>query len=463
MSYRVVRLTVLVWSALFVCSMGVLGAQDKAKENNTQVEQLNRFSDELLATLAHWQDTRQLTTSERIGSYKDLPDYFREIEYTDKRSGKMLARIRWQRDQPELAQMIEIFLHDDQGRMQADYFVSYLIGHRNAPMFALINLYHGDDDLKAFRQFDIFGEKLFERCEGTYFDKVVDISIDEYAAGASTENVPEELLSACFGHLPSAPGKYVHPQSLVTSTNETPKSAPEETEFDRLQSLVTRLSTRLSDDPKKAGVYVERGQAYLRLNQMEQAASDFSKAIELNDGLDAAFFGRGMALGRLGQLEGGIADLVEFTRRNPESSIGFTKLGVRRIWSKDFTGAVDDLTVAVTLDDNNAEAHDDLGVALTQIGHIEKAEAHFSKSISIDPTYQKAHHNLAMSLYMIGDLEKALLSIDNALNLSPNTKNSLMLKSIILKDLGNLAEAEKVRERAEFLPEGNWSERSAIR
>lgn len=49
--------------------------------------------------------------------------------------------------------------------------------------------------------------------------------------------------------------------------------------------------------------------------------------------------------------------------------------------------------------------------------------------------------------------------MNNSLLLAPNDRSSLMLKSEVLSDLGRNTEAVTLREQAEFLPEGNCSER----
>ena len=170
-----------------------------------------------------------------------------------------------------------------------------------------------------------------------------------------------------------------------------------------------------------------------------------------------------MAHGRIGEIDKGISDLSVFIRRNPENSLAYTKRGVRYIWKKDFENARKDLSMAVSLDDTNAEAHDDLGVALAQLGDIQKALNHLLRAKALEPGYQKVHHNLAMIYFIAGDLERALSAANDSLNLQPNNRSSMFLKGNILGKLGRAAEAEKVKEDAEFLSQGNWSERSALR
>ena len=93
---------------------------------------------------------------------------------------------------------------------------------------------------------------------------------------------------------------------------------------------------------------------------------------------------------------------------------------------------------------------------------LRTAAQHFATAIRLDPSYQKAYHNLAICYYMGGQLQPALETVDAGLTLDIDNRSSLMLKSSILQALGRVAEAKEIAGHAEFLPEDNGSERSAI-
>ena len=132
------------------------------------------------------------------------------------------------------------------------------------------------------------------------------------------------------------------------------------------------------------------------------------------------------------------------------------------MWLQDFNNAEKDLTKALALDPNNAEAHDDIGVIFAKKKKYGKAVEHFSATIRLDPSYQKAYHNLSMTLYLVGNDAQALLRVEQALALNPNHRDALMLKGLILEQLGRHDEASAAKEEAEFLPETNWSESISV-
>jgi tetratricopeptide (TPR) repeat protein len=238
------------------------------------------------------------------------------------------------------------------------------------------------------------------------------------------------------------------------------------TTSDEAEKEITALTEQIEKAPNSSGVagfYVSRGDVYFLIHEFDNAEEDYSKAISINDSLDAAYFGRGMARGRQGYIKEGIEDLTVFIKRNPKSSLAYTKRGVRYIWLGDKDNALSDLSQAIVLDPENAEAHDDLGVVLAQKGQYAEAIEHFNMTVTLDPSYQKGYHNLAMALYITENDAAALMSVDNSLKLAPGYRGSMMLKAKILQALGRNDEATQIQEEAEFMPEsGDWTEHAPI-
>ena len=231
---------------------------------------------------------------------------------------------------------------------------------------------------------------------------------------------------------------------------------------EQVEAELVRLNRVITAAPAVAHLYVERGNTLSQLNDHHRAIADYSTALTLDDQQDKAYFGRGMAYGRLGLIDEGIADLNVYIARHPNDSVGYTKRGVRNIWRGNLPAAEQDLTRAVALDPNNAEAHDDLGVVHAKRRNLKVAAKHFSTAIQLDSSYQKAYHNLAICFHLGGRYDAALEIVNAGLSLDLDNRSSLMLKSAILLALGRTVESQKISEHAEFLPEDNWTERSAI-
>jgi len=228
-------------------------------------------------------------------------------------------------------------------------------------------------------------------------------------------------------------------------------------------SQIKNLTQELKATPKSTDLLIKRGDLYFQVHDFDKAIADYSAALKLDGHADKAYYGLGLAKGRNGDIPGGIKDLSVYLDRHPDDSYGYTKRGIRYLWIGDDKNAEKDLTKAITINPRNAEAHDDLGVVLARRGDYKEAKKNFLACVTNDPTYFKGWHNLAMVLYIFGEDKQALAAVDESLTLVPNQRSPMLLKAQILQAMGRVKEAAKVKEEADWLPEGNWSEHIPVK
>jgi len=227
-------------------------------------------------------------------------------------------------------------------------------------------------------------------------------------------------------------------------------------------AAIHATSLQIDQNPGLVQAYVERGNAFFYVGDYVRARVDFKRALALDPEAHLALFGKGMALGRSGEIGAGIAALGFYLQHHPQSSLAYTKRGIRYLWLDDLSRAQADFERAIELDGRNAEAHDDLGVIYARRNDYRAAELLFKQAIALDAGYQKAFHNLALVYYLASNNERALLVVNDSLALQADNRDSVMLKSLILRSLGRLEEAEKLARLAESLDTGDWSERTTV-
>lgn len=457
----------LICMAILLGLPGITTAKERLspmKADARQVKQWNEFADNIYSLHKALVKNVDVRTEEEVGGYGGLNagDFYKEVRYFDKHSGRLLSTIQWELERPDVIHSIEVFIYKHD-QVQLDYSATYLPHHRNAPIHTLVNFYGSTDGLRSFRQFDASGERIYEQCSGSHFNADVDISLEDYELltpnGEILALMSSESYLACFGDLPTKADKYLDPLVNVPDIQiATSSQSNEQDSHEAVRARIERLTNKISGHLAPAHLYLQRGEAYFNVLNFDKADDDLSRAIELDASLSKAWFWRGMVRGRQGRVAEGINDLTVFLERHPNSSLGYTKRGVRYIWNGELENAERDLLRAIELNPSNAEAHDDLGVILAQKQRIDEAIQHFSTTIRIEPDYQKGHHNLATALYLKGKTQAALFAVDQSLRLLPNNQGSLMLKSEILARLGRHSEAVALREQAEFLPSGNWQE-----
>lgn len=453
------------------CSSIVEAREEKGlKENNQQVKSWNKFADNLIAVSNHMLENRSTRSTRKSADYGGevwRGDGYTETSHFDKNTGHLISRIRRQNKNPRHLHSVEIFIYDDKNNLVRDYTAAYIPGYRNAPIQTMINFHKNNGGLKSFRQFDASGNRIYEQCQGKYFSEAVDISLEDYEipnhAGEFKDFKARENYRACFDGLPVSAGSYLNPlHEIIPDKDNQLSNLNKHQDSEKVAQLIIKLTKALYSSPRNPKLYLKRADAYLLVRDMDKSIDDYTNAIRFDPSMDEAYFGRGMAYGRAGEIDKAIADLSIYIKRNPKSSHAYTKRGVRKIWGGKLAAAEKDLEKAVVLDPTNSEAHDDLGVLYAQKKRYTKAIKHFLASVKHDPSYQKAYHNLAMVYFITENNDASLRAVNNALKLSANNRNSLLLKSEILKSMGKMDEAKKIQEIAEFLPKGNWSEQFEI-
>ena len=431
---------------------------DGVRADVNQVRIWNRFADSLYQLHLLQLEEHEVRVETRIGGYPGGmggADYYREESYYAETGGQLLSRIQWERHQPHSIHSIQVNLHDAQGRVSADYYAAYLPSFRNAPMRTQVNLHSQDAELRAFRQFDAQGRRLYEQCRGNFQGESLWLEQEYFPVSEEMRNT--EAYTRCFGELDEQAGEWLDPLHSTQRAQHWPAFVPDSQ--DSLDRLIEQYNEQIPITPLRGDLRVKRGDAYFLKQDFEQAIRDYEAALEIDDALDEAYFGRGMARARLGDVEEGIDDLNVFMVRNPGSSLAHTKRGIRYLWLGDGERAEADFREALRIDPRNAEAHSDLGVMLAQRGDYTQAIRHMEAAVENEPGYQKALHNLAMVHFLEGRTEHALETVDRALNIHPRTRGTVLLKGEILKAMGQDQAAQRLVETAAELPERDWSER----
>lgn len=193
-------------------------AQSKSQsmtEDSQHIQRWNRFFDSLLELHQQYMHNREIETKESIGGYADQPAFYREVYYYDKKAKRLLSHIQWERQPPQQAHLVEVYIYDAQGRVDRDYLAAYLPESRNAPIQTLINLHQYSDDLHSYRQFDASGNRIYEHCERGAKNQNILIQLDEddillYRRGLN-QAVNRKLYQRCFADLEETALNYLQP------------------------------------------------------------------------------------------------------------------------------------------------------------------------------------------------------------------------------------------------------------
>ena len=154
-------------------------------------------------------------------------------------------------------------------------------------------------------------------------------------------------------------------------------------------------------------VYNNRGNAYLRIDKVDEAIGDFSRAIELKPDFTEAYNNRGNAYVDKG----------------------------------DFIEAVDDFTISIGLQPDFAEAYRNRGVAYLNKGDFNLALEDFDKAIQLDPDNADFHISRGGANKIKGDLENAARDLNKAIHLNPSDAAIYLLRGTVYAGERNFDEA----------------------
>jgi len=170
--------------------------------------------------------------------------------------------------------------------------------------------------------------------------------------------------------------------------------------------------------PKIPGIYLQLGDTYLRLAQLENAKTAYEKALALDEDNARAFLGLSTAYRRLGN--------------NQQT--------------------VDCALRAVSLLHRLPVAHFNLGVALARSGDNQRARVAFETALRFQPEMVNAHRYLATIHRMEGgESEKARFHRDELLRLSRSRRRRTTTPDARREQLFDLPEIPNRKERLEIL------------
>ncbi|MGB3508795.1 MAG: tetratricopeptide repeat protein [Microcoleaceae cyanobacterium] len=174
-------------------------------------------------------------------------------------------------------------------------------------------------------------------------------------------------------------------------------------------AIAEQLWTQILDKyPNNPAIWSNRGNIKLSQNKIEEAISDYEKAIEIVPNAPDPYLNRGIAYERLNNWSKAIADYNQVIELDPEDPIAYNNRG-------------------------NAEAG---------LGEWEKALSDYKKASELAPEYAFALANYSLALYQIGQTQEALQTMKSLIRKYPNFADMRAALTACLWEQGKQGEAE---------------------
>ncbi|KAG6463954.1 mitochondrial import receptor subunit TOM70 [Manduca sexta] len=290
------------------------------------------------------------------------------------------------------------------------------------------------------------------------YDSIVDLCTEELDSNGQHKN-ESLLLRATFYLLlgrheeaQSDLGKVIESDAPIkVRVNALIKRASLFTQLENTERCLEDFAFAAQLDSNNSDIYHHRGQVYLLLERMDEATSEFSKAVELNPDFSIAYIQKCYAdyrhaqinknVGALSQVRADFERALERFPRCTEAYILYAQvLSDQQEWGR--TEALFDS--ALSVDPNNATLYVHKGlVQLQKSTDFDKAVKLINKAIEMDDKCDFAYETLGTIEVQRGNLRRSLELFEKAISLAKTELEMTHLFS--LKDAA--AAQLKVSER----------------
>ena len=182
------------------------------------------------------------------------------------------------------------------------------------------------------------------------------------------------------------------------------------------------LMEAVRQGPGGISVLLERGGEALSAGRLDEAATVFREAIEMNPDNPELGLWLATTLVAAGDEAGAAEELEATLRRSPEFPNAHFALGSILLSNGRYEDAAERFSAAVRFDAAYLEARIGLGHALRRGGRPEESLQHYEETVSTDPRLIDAWIGAAQALVQLERYEDAREWLDEALRLHPNSR-----------------------------------------
>jgi tetratricopeptide (TPR) repeat protein len=128
----------------------------------------------------------------------------------------------------------------------------------------------------------------------------------------------------------------------------------------------------------------------------------------------------GIALRQRGQVDEAITEYQKAVALDPYYVDAHYNLGIALSLEGRLDEAVAEYQKAIKIDPGNALVHNNLAITFAQKGRLDEAIAEYQKALAINPDYAEGHNNLGMALLQKGQVAESMAQFQEALRLKPD-------------------------------------------
>ena len=187
---------------------------------------------------------------------------------------------------------------------------------------------------------------------------------------------------------------------------------------------------------------------YLQVNtgKLEMACQIFSKLLQYNDNLPAAYLGLGSANAMLGQFDEAISLFSKVIVKDATIADAWKRRGQTKAAKGLLKDALSDLEKAVELG-TDGDVYYQIGLVYHQCKNFRKALDQFRKALEKGVNTSSLHNFIGICEGQLGNIDESLKAHELAIQIDPNFKESHLNHTLMLKEVGRWREAQSGFEK----------------
>jgi tetratricopeptide (TPR) repeat protein len=146
------------------------------------------------------------------------------------------------------------------------------------------------------------------------------------------------------------------------------------------------LNGELDANLKKDELYHQRGLVYAGMYELENALSDYNRALEINPNHANILSDRGVLHFKMKNNTLALKDFDSTVLLEPTNPYRYSSRAFIKSSMDELQGAIDDYEMAINLDPEDLVAHNNLGLVYEKLGYNKKAKKSFEKADQKKPT-----------------------------------------------------------------------------
>ena len=204
-----------------------------------------------------------------------------------------------------------------------------------------------------------------------------------------------------------------------------------------LEQAISSFSKAMELDPSYADAYCNRGVVYYFKGEYDRSLTDYNEAIELDPCHVVTYNNRGVAYSNEGEQEKAIGDFTRAIEIKSDYADAYNNRGNAYGNRGEYDRAIIDYTKAIELKVNYTEAYNNRGNAYGNKGEYEKAITDYTRAIELNTKFADAYHNRAVAYYNRTDFDSAIKNYTKAIELKPDDASAYYNRSIAYTEKDN--------------------------